>query len=201
MANGFFVFFFFYYREQRSKERQNNKNLTTSLVQAKAIERLLFARARSLEGYLSCLDDLHLKLQLHSILTALLGRKLRKAEAEDEANSRRSALIKSLGGNDRYEQVSCLVNAVKLLRTGQAPASPSLQSVGLLHSLNHSVKLTSYSPASDPVRRLYFGTSLVTAFDLSPIEDLDGIFWDKLITEAEDIVHDYRVWMNSQQMS
>lgn len=181
------------YSERKIQERNDAKN---GKEVARVLEKLLFARATSLNDYL-CFELLDTKLK--SVMKALLERKLRKAEQQ---SSRRLALIKALGDKQKYQHTACLVNEVKRLRTGTQFSGSSLSP--LLANSYHSLQerkhsqipnlLNSKTKLASPVRALFFGTKLVGAFDLTPIKELPAVHWDELISQTERVIEDFCWW-------
>jgi len=169
---------------------------------AKVMEKILFQQATSLEDYLKGCRNHNLEQHLKLAAARLLERKLQKADAyvQVKAQSRRTALVQALGGDKaKFHQVESLVHLIKLLRTGatvQQHVSPSPSFRTTIVVEDDDDLQSSSLPSDDcPVRALYFGTPLVTAFDLSPIEDLSGLCWDQLMSAAEHNVREYGVWM------
>ena len=158
-------------------------------MQARVLEKLLFARCTSRESYLNCRDNLDVKLQ--SVLAVLLERRLRK---NNQRQPRQHALIVSLGGTKKYHQVASLVSEIQRLRMGLPVPTTTTAS-----ATSTAPKQTAVSSSTDPVRDLYFRAGLVTAFELSPREDFDAMPWNNLISQAEKTIGDYRVWITSQK--
>jgi hypothetical protein len=169
---------------------------------ADALEKLLFARAKSLSDYLS-FDSLDDKLKL--IMSALIDRKLSKAERKNKMNSRRYVLIEALGGVKKYEQVAALVNELKRLQSGQivgrflpTPVSSTITTGSKKEDASPRERQTTFTSQQldPPVRALFFNARLVNAFDLTPAQELKDIFWEKIICEAEVIIEDFREWVS-----
>jgi hypothetical protein len=51
------------------------------------------------------------------------------------------------------------------------------------------------------VRRLYFETRLVNAFEKHPLERLRGLDWDLVIAEAERNLLDFQHWEANSEIS
>lgn len=154
---------------------------------AQALEQHLFKTAPSFREYSNSTKTLDSRLRL--VLTSLLRRRLRKAQKVLRIDVMRQHL-----GEEGYHTVEQLVHEVKQLRLerlsrdcakcnrdGSCPLRPG-----------HNAFFSGAVP--QPVRELFFNTSLMQSFEYAPAEKISELDWFSMIEQTRTNIQRYNEW-------
>lgn len=116
---------------------------------------------------------------------------LRRRKGRSAKRQRGEILLRILG-RSRYSKVRDLVKNVRYTK---------IKKVASLKCKGEVCGKTFDSNLPPVVRRLYFETRLVQAFEKYPTERLRNLDWDLLVTEAEQNLEEFLLWEAEHTMS
>jgi hypothetical protein len=146
---------------------------------AKRLEQLLFQSATSFESYCE-LPTLEPRLRI--VLTVQLQRRLSKS-----SKLNRGRILRKILGKAKFNRVQDLVRDIRLQKN---------KKVATMKCSGGTCSLPFRQRLPQPVRDLFFNTSLLDAFERSPLENSPILEWDALIAAAEDNLQAYHEWAN-----
>jgi hypothetical protein len=164
-------------------------------LQAMAIESLLYKQS-TMPASTSDQDDASEKSiddQLRFLLTRILQcRRSRStkqgAEQAVSPADHRAIVLRELLGDEQFAHAQSLIHNIRM-RGGSLIKESSY----LLSSSSTGLEKGSMP---GPVRRLFFGTALVTAWHHTALTLLATVPWSEVIQQAELHLHEYAVWLN-----
>mmetsp|Transcript_9199 Transcript_9199/g.21191 ORF Transcript_9199/g.21191 Transcript_9199/m.21191 type:complete len:233 (+) Transcript_9199:370-1068(+) len=188
-----FLRFSFFRSENLLQSAPDQDGLVATKNFAQALERHLYKTAPSFEAFA---DQSTLQSRLRLVTVALLRRKMRKAQRNE-----RPAVLMRLMGPRNYKKAKDLVEEVRAMRLDRTSQSCPCSSTSPTCSLGGSSSIKAQETLPEPLRRLFFGTHLVSAFGTAPVDKLASLDWPALMQQASENILRYRHWESQQQTS
>jgi hypothetical protein len=120
---------------------------------------------------------------------------MRRRMLKTQRHTRHKQLVEVLG-NDRFIVVSKLIQKIKDVKL-QAMLKGSLVSCCPRTENKNQGQFTllnSHGAMTEPVRMLFFSTSLINSFESASVETIPTLDWDSMIEQAESHLNAFRQW-------
>lgn len=154
---------------------------------AQALEANLFRSAPSFRHYV---DASTFKSRLLLASRTFMRRRM----LQTRRHTRHKQLVEALG-NDKFIVVRKLIQKIKDMKL-QAMLKGSLVSCPQTENKNQGQfpLLTSHGAMAEPVRVLFFNTSLINCFESASVETIPNLDWDSMIEQAESNLNAFKQW-------
>lgn len=134
-------------------------------------------------------DTKTLDSRLRLVLASLLRRRLKKAQKVSRTDVLRQHL-----GEEGYRTLEQLVHEVKQLRLERLSRDCAKCKRDGTCSIRPGQNAFFSGEVPQPVRELFFNTSLVQSFDYAPAEKISELDWSRMIEETRTNIQRYNEW-------